>query len=205
MVCGHLISSHLIEPHILTPDGTYLGVPDACQKPSPQQQNDYLQTALRLGDNHVDRIIAGNLDDLRTLTIGDLRKNRKRLLMLNSVDSLSTYTDAGNATLNGDSIVQGFGAVLHPDCCGGRGFINIQCQATASNIPRAVVYSVLEASASNSVLLATKAVCDSKTLPWVRDHALEKCGREDLVVLMNDFFDGATADVALGLSRQRLG
>lgn len=32
--------------------------------------------------------------------------------MLRDVDSLSTYTDAGNATLNGDSIVEGFGAVL---------------------------------------------------------------------------------------------
>lgn len=153
----------------------------------------------------MDRVVAGNLDDLRNRTIGELRRDRKRLLMLASVDSLSTYTDAGNATLNGDTIVQGFGAVLHPNCCGGRGFINIQCQATASNIPKAVVYSVLEASASNSCLLATKPICDSKTLPWVRDHALEACGRNDLVVVMNDFLDGATADVAIGLSRQRLG
>lgn len=181
------------------------GVPDACQRPSDQQQREYLDAALKIGAEHVDRVEAGNLDNLRNATIGDLRRTRKRLLMLVNVDSVSTYTDAGNATLNGDSIVQGFGAALHPDCCGGRGFINIQCQATASNIPRAVVYSVLEASASNSVLLATKPVCDSKTLPWVRDHALEKCGRNDLVVVMNDFFDGATADVSLQLSRHRVG
>lgn len=125
--------------------------------------------------------------------------------MLVNVDSISTYTDAGNATLNGDSIVTGFGQVLHPACCGGRGFINIQCQATASNIPKAVVYSVVEARASSSCLLATKPICDSKTLPWVRDRALGACGDNDLVVVMNDFFDGATADVAVQLSRQRVG
>lgn len=124
--------------------------------------------------------------------------------MLVNVDSISTYTDAGNATINGDSIVTGFGTVLHPECCGGRGFINIQCQATASNIPKAVVYSVLAASGSTSCLMATKPICDSKTLPWVRDNALRTCGSNDLVVVMNDFFDGATADVAIQLSRKRL-
>lgn len=126
--------------------------------------------------------------------------------MLANVDSLSTYTDAGNATLTGDSIVTGFGAALHPEGAGagGRGFINIQCQATASNIPKAVVYSVLEAGTTTSCLLATKPVCDAKTLPWVRDRALGACGSEDLVVVMNDFFDGATADVAVDLSRRRL-
>lgn len=180
-------------------------MPADCERPSDQQLNDHLQAALRLGDGHDHRVEAGNLDDLRNRTIGDLRRDRKRLLMLVNVDSISTYTDAGNATLNGDSIVAGFGAVLHPECCGGRGFINIQCQATASNIPKAVAYSVLSASASNSCLLATKPICDAKTLPWVRDNALQKCGSNDLVVVMNDFFCGATADVAMELSRQRLG
>lgn len=183
------------------------GVPDACKRPSDQQLAEALAAALRQGDGHIDRVVAGTLADLHGQTIGELRRTRKRLLLLVSVDSVSTYTDAGNATLDGDSIVQAFGAVLRPDCCGGgrSSFVNIQCQATASNIPKAVAYSVLEASASNSVLLATKPVCDSKTLPWVRSHALGACGKEDLVVVMNDFFDGATADVAMELSRQRLG
>ncbi|CAN8100776.1 unnamed protein product [Discula destructiva] len=181
------------------------GVPAECERPSDEQQREYLQAALRQGEGNKHRVTAGNLEDLRNKTIGDLRHDGKRLIMLVSVDSMSTYTDAGNATLNGDSIVQGFGAVLHPECCGGRGFINIQCQATASAVTEAVVYSVLSASASNSCLLATKPICDAKTLPWVRDHALGACGNNDLVVVMNDFFDGATADVAMKLSRQRLG
>ncbi|KKY35359.1 putative phospholipase c [Diaporthe ampelina] len=181
------------------------GVPGDCERPNDEQQNEHLQAALRQFEGHQQHVIAGNLDDLRNRTIGDLRRDRRRLIMLRDVDSISTYTDAGNATLNGDSIVEGFGTVLHPECCGGRGFINIQCQATASNIPKAVVYSVLEAGASTSCLLATKPICDSKTLPWVKDNALRACGNNDLVVVMNDFFDGATADVAMELSRQRLG
>lgn len=181
------------------------GVPEECEHPSDQQQNEYLQAALHQFEEHQHHVVAGNLVDLHNMTIGGLRRNRKRLIMLVSVDSVTTYTDAGNATLNGDSIVKGFSAALHPGCCDGRGFINIQCQATASNIPQAVVYSVLEASASTSCLLATKAICDSKTLPWVRNNALRSCGKEDLVVIMNDFFDGATGDVAMDLSRQRLG
>ncbi|KAF3762781.1 PLC-like phosphodiesterase [Cryphonectria parasitica EP155] len=180
------------------------GVPAACEHPSEQQLGDYLQAALRRGDGNPHKITTGNLDDLRNRTIGDIRHDGKRLIMLNSIDSISTYTDAGNATLNGDSIVAGFGQVLHPDCCGGRGFINIQCQATATNIPKAVAYSVLEAGSTSSCLLATKPTCDSKTLPWVRDNLLRACGRNDLVVVMNDFIDGATADVAVELSRQRL-
>lgn len=181
------------------------GVPEECEKPDVKQQNEYLQAALRQFEGHQQHVVAGNLDDLLNMTIGDMRRNRKRLIMLVNVDSVSTYTDEGNATLNGDSIINEFGAVLHPDCCGGRSFINIQCQATASNIPKAVLYSVLEASATTSCLLATKPLCDSKTLPWVRDNALRSCGSNDLVVVMNDFFDGATADVVLELSRQRLG
>ena len=78
-------------------------------------------------------------------------------------------------------------------------------QATATNIKGAVTYSVLSASASTSCLLATKALCDSKTLPWVRDNTLHVCGDGELVVVMNDFFDGATADVCINLSRSRLG
>jgi hypothetical protein len=178
------------------------GVPGECARPSDQELKDYLDTALGLSDGG---IIAGGLDHLRQSTIGQLRRDRMRLIVMVSVDSLSTYTDAGNATMNGDSIVAEFGTSLSVAAVGGRALVNIQCQATATNIRDAVVYSVLSAAASNSCLLATKAICDSKTLPWVRDHTLEACGNEAMVIVMNDFFDGATADVAIELSRKRLG
>jgi hypothetical protein len=94
---------------------------------------------------------------------------------------------------------------LSPECHNDKAFVNIQCQATATNIRDVIIYSVMSANASNSCLLSTKAICDSETLPWVRRNALGKLGPEGLVVVMNDFFDGATAEVAIGLSRERLG
>jgi hypothetical protein len=178
------------------------GVPEACARPSDDEKRQYLDEALRQAGGG--EIVAGNLDDLKRSSIGQLRRDRKRLIMLDSVDSLSTYTDEGNATLNGDSIVAALPRVLTADNQRGKAFVNIQCQATASNITKAVVYSVLEASVTTSVLLATKGVCDSKTLPWCRDNVLRTCELDQLVVMMNDFIDGGTADVAVQLSRQRL-
>ncbi len=178
------------------------GVPAECARPSDDEKRQYLDEALRQAGGG--EIAAGNLDDLKRSSIAQLRRDRKRLIMLDSVDSLSTYTDEGNATLNGDSIVAALPRVLTADNQRGKAFVNIQCQATASNITKAVVYSVLEASVTTSVLLATKGVCDSKILPWCRDNVLRTCELDQLVVMMNDFIDGGTADVAVQLSRQRL-
>lgn len=178
------------------------GVPGECIRPSDQELNEYLNTALALSNGS---IIAGNLNDLQHSTIGQLRNDRKRLIVLNNVNSLSTYTDAGNATLTGDTILTGFQNLLTPQSeTDAMAFTNIQCQATATNIIGAVVYSVLTASASTSCLLATKGICDAKTLPWVRANATRVCKNNMLVVVMNDFFEGGTADVAVELSRERL-
>lgn len=186
------------------------GVPDACRRPIEQDLHDSVARALdaTTGRGAVAGAVAvasGGLDDLRGCSIAQLRADRKRLLVLVNVDSLSTYSDEGNATTSGDDIVAGFDRALSPDAAHGKAFVNIQCQATATNIPAAVAYSVLSASASTSCLLATKALVDAKALPWVRDNAVRACGDDTLVVVMNDFFDGATADVAVELSRQRLG
>ena len=176
------------------------GVPAECARPSDQDLANYLSTALA-GSNGA--VVAGSEDDMRNLTIEQLRDQRKRLIVFANSDSFSTYTDAGNATLNGDSIVAEFNNISAQSQAG-KPFTNLQCQATATNIRDAVVYSVLAANASSSCLLATKPICDSKTLPWI----IENAGRLDsneLVVAMNDFFDGATADVAVEWSRKRLG
>ncbi|KAK4149930.1 PLC-like phosphodiesterase [Chaetomidium leptoderma] len=178
------------------------GVPDdVCAKPSRDEKRRYLDEALQQADGG---IVAGNLEDMRRLSIGQLRRERKRLIMLDSVDSLSTYTDEGNATLNGDSILEALPRMLTADNQRGKAFVNIQCQATPSNITKAVVYSILESSVTTSCLLATKGLCDSKTLPWCRDNVLRACDLDRLVVMMNDWIDGATSHVAVELSRQRL-
>jgi hypothetical protein len=175
------------------------GVPADCAHPTDQDMIDYINNALAESNG---TIIAGSLNDMLSLTISDIRDQHKRLIWFTPADSFSTYTDEGNATLDGDSIIAQFES-LSPANQAGKPFTNLQCQATATNIPDAVAYSVLAANADSSCLMATKPICDSKTLPWIAANA----GRLDageLVVVMNDFFDGATADVAIEWSRKRL-
>lgn len=175
------------------------GVPEDCARPSDKDLADYLNTALAISNGS---IVAGSKDDMRNLTIEQLREQKKRLILFANSDSFSTYTDAGNATLNGDSIVAEFNAIT-PQSQAGKPFTNLQCQATATNIRDAVIYSVLTAGTDNSCLLATKPICDSKTLPWIQANAGRLVDGQ-LVVAMNDFFDGGTADVAVEWSRRRL-
>ena len=176
------------------------GVPAECAHPSDQELADVLNGALGVSNGSV---IAGGLDDFQHLSTEELRAQRKRLILIQNVGTYSTYTDAGNATLNGDSIIAEFGQ-LSTDKQSGQAFTNIQCQATATNITAVVVYSALASNASNSCLLATKSICDNKTLPWIRQNALNKLKAEQLLTIMNDFFDGATADVGIQLSKTRL-
>ncbi|KAL2124948.1 hypothetical protein VTJ04DRAFT_1313 [Mycothermus thermophilus] len=176
------------------------GVPtDVCAPPTAEEKRKHLDDALRGSD-----IVAGNLDDMRRRTVAELRRDRKRLIMLDSVDSLSTYGDDTYATLDGESILRSLPGVLAKDKQRGKAFVNIQCQATPSNIPKAVAYSVIGAGETTSVLMATKGVCDHKILPWVRDNVLKTVELEHLVVLMNDWLEGGTVDVAYKLSKQRL-
>jgi len=176
------------------------GVPADCAHPSDQELADCLNAALSTSNGAV---AAGSVDDMRHLTIAQLRDQRKRLILFGPTDSYSTYTDAANATLDGRSIVAEFEKV-NPKVQAGKPFTNLQCQATATNLPEVVAYSVLAANADSSCLLATKPICDDKTLPWISANA-GRLDEGELVVVMNDFFDGATADVAVEWSRRRLG
>jgi hypothetical protein len=65
------------------------------------------------------------------------------------------------------------------------------------------VYSILTANADTSCLTSTKADLDRHTLPWIRDNALERLTSERLLVVMNDFMDGATTDIVIGLNKRR--
>lgn len=176
------------------------GVPAECAHPSDQDLQNYINTALVTSNGALQ---AGSLNDMLHLTIADLRDQHKRLIWFTPTDSFSTYTDAGNATLNGNSIIAEFNAIT-PASEAGKPFTNLQCQATATNITDVVVYSVLAANADDSCLIATKPICDSKTLPWIQANAGNKLEVGQLVVVMNDFFDGATADTTIEWSRKRL-
>jgi hypothetical protein len=176
------------------------GVPNECCRPSDEDLDNINRDALEQSNGSIN---IGNLEDMQQSSIAQLRDCGKRLIILREVPSLSSYTDEANATLDGDSIVNEFNN-LNTDRQNGNVFTNLQCQATATNIRDVVIYSALSADVSNSCILATKPICDIKTLPWIRDNALDRLQAEQNLVIMNDFFDGATADVAIELSNRRL-
>ncbi|KAG9243922.1 PLC-like phosphodiesterase [Calycina marina] len=177
------------------------GVPGDCHRPTDPELLAFLKNALSAAHGS---IVGGSLEDIRNLTIQQLRDQKKRLVVGANWDSFSTYTDQGNATVNGKSILAEFEQLSSsPQKSAGKPFSNLQCQATATNLPEVVAYSVIAANTSNSCLLATKPICDSKTLLWLKNNG----GRLDanqLQVVMNDFFDGATADICVDWSRRRL-
>jgi hypothetical protein len=176
------------------------GVPTECARPTPDDLKRYIDQVLAGAPGALQ---IGSLQDMNQRTIDELRNQRQRLIMLQNVDNYSIYSDQGNATLTGDSIIAQFNNISSTQQ-DGKAFTNIQCQATATNLGLKIWFSALSATASNSWLLATKAICDSKTMPWVRDHALQKLPKDQLLVVMDDFVDGAMCDVVKDLSLQRL-
>ena len=189
------------ESEIIVVQIRYDGILEGCKLATETELQGCLDNALA----HVSNAIAcGTLDDMKTLSISQLRNMRKRLILFPPAEVFSTYSEVANATLSGESIIAAYYEKLHGTKQVGKALTNIQCQATASAIPEVLTHSVTSSKASTSCLMATKAVCDSKTLPWIRKNALERLPAEQLVVIMNDFIDGATVDVAIDLSRRRL-
>lgn len=198
--CISFLAAHPTE--IIVVQLRWDGVPAECARPSDAEIAGYVKTAL---DESKGTIVAGSLDDMQRLSIVDLRNQRKRLILFREANNiLSTYDDTANATLNGDSIIASF-EKLNSGQQDGKCLTNLQCQATASNIKDVVIYSVMTANVSNSCLMSTKGACDSKTLPWISRNALDRLKQPQLITVMNDFLDGATADTAIALSRRRLG
>jgi len=156
----------------------YDGILAGCRRPTDQELDDVINKALE-----GKCLVRGTVDDMHNMSINELRSTGRRFIIFNPVSSFSTYTDEANATTNGDTIIQQF-EQMSAERQSGQAFTNIQCQATATNIRNAVIYSALSANASNSCLMSTKAICDAKTLPWIRDHALEKLTEEQLIVCM---------------------
>jgi hypothetical protein len=182
------------------------GVPAECPRPSDDELRAVLNDILSDKD-----LNTGNQDDMMRASIHDLRASNKRLILLKDCAQTSNYDDIANATLTGDSMV----GKLNQMCAeplAAHPITLLQCQATATNIRDVIIASVLDSDVSTSPILATKPVCDAKILPLLRGETGRKLmgldgagGGESVVVVLNDFFDGATADVAVGLCEERLG
>lgn len=175
------------------------GVPGECPRPSDEELHGVLDDALRGAD-----LVVGNLEDMQSKSIRELRTERKRLIVLQNARQVSNYDDAANATLDGDSMVAKLEEMAR-DPPQGYEITLLQCQATATNIRDVIVASVLDADVSTSPILATKPVCDAKILPLLSGECGKSFLREEgVVVLVNDFFDGATADVGIELCTERM-
>jgi hypothetical protein len=83
--CVDFLKNHQSE--IIVVQVRWDGVPNECAHPSDQELDDYLNSALSAADGS---IVAGNCDDMRNLTIEDLRNQRKRLIIFHPTDSYST-------------------------------------------------------------------------------------------------------------------
>jgi hypothetical protein len=176
------------------------GVPGECPRPSDDELREVLDEAVKGKELEV-----GNEADMLGKSIYELRDEKKRLILLQNANQVSNYDDVANATLDGDSMIEKLTAMAEnlPE---GHAIMVLQCQATATNIRDVVVASVVDADVSTSPILATKPICDAKILPLLRgDLGKKLVSGEGLVVFMNDFFDGATADVAINMCRDRLG
>lgn len=179
------------------------GVPSDCPRPNDDELASELSSLLADKDLQV-----GNQDDMAYGSIRELRAAKKRLLLLKDLPQASNYDDDANATLNGDSIVDKLHSMCHQESANNNNHpvTLLQCQATATNIRDVIIATVLDNDVSTSPILATKPVCDAKVLPLLRgDVGSRLTSGEGVVVVLNDFFDGATADVAIRLCERRLG
>ncbi|KIW10660.1 hypothetical protein PV08_11624 [Exophiala spinifera] len=169
----------------------------------------------RLLDSELQASIA-NGNQLKTIsfppeerTIAELRSNDERLIFFFNdepdAQPYDNYSSDRHADLKGDRIIAEFETYDIEEqtrATNPTQFTIFQCQGTASENNDVVANTVI--TGGNKCLLATKAICDAKTLPWLTTKALDRLADDHLGVIMNDFFDLATSDVANLLSTLRL-
>jgi hypothetical protein len=187
------------DQEIIVAQNRWDGVPGECPRPNDDELRDVLNDVLRDKD-----LAVGDEGDMMGKSIRDLRNEKKRLIVLQNARQVSNYDDNANATLTGESMVDKLNDMAQ-NPPSGHPITLLQCQATSTNIRDVIIASVVDSDVSTSPILATKPVCDEKILPLLRGDTGRSLSREDgVVVLMNDFFDGATADVAIRMCRDRL-
>ncbi|MCJ1408730.1 hypothetical protein MMC19_002805 [Ptychographa xylographoides] len=170
-----------------------------CRHPTMDELNAAIKQSLAKSNGFIK---CGGIDCL-TQPIDTLRANGTRLICIVEAQKYDSWTAAAYATLTAAPILERFesmnteGQEAYP-------LTVLQCQATSQSIKEVLVYSAVAANASNSCLTETKAMLDQQTLPWIRDNLLQRLTAEKPVVVMNDFIDGATVDIAIGLSKARL-
>lgn len=135
-------------------------------------------------------------------SVASLRADGRRLIRVIDLEKYDSWAAKPYATLHADTIISQFESM---DTAGQEAtdITVLQCQATSQSIKEVLLYSVLASNADTSCLTSTKGDLDRHTLPWIRDNALNRLKADKLVVVMNDFIDGATTDTVIGLNQGR--
>jgi len=170
-----------------------------CSKPTVPEIHAYLTTACGKASS----TLTWGGSKCFVQPIDTLRRTGKRLIVLIEAPKYDSWTATAYATLHADPIIAQFKSM---STAGQQStdLTILQCQATSQSIKEVLVYSVMASNASTSCLTATKGALDRETLPWIRDNVMERLQAEKLVIVMNDFIDGATTDTAVELSQRRL-
>ena len=189
---------------IITIHIRYDNIVQECKRPTPDQIHQMLNNACtRIKTHQTSPPLTWTRRESLSLPIDHLRSTNQRLILLIMAPKYDSWTAEAYATLKPDPILARFESMT----TAGQEATDLtvlQCQATSQSIKEVLVYSVLSANAATSCLTSTKAALDMRTLPWIREKALERLRAEKTVVVMNDFIDGATTDTSIELSRRRL-
>ncbi len=112
-----------------------------------------------------------------------------------------SYSNDVYATLNPLPISEAFQEMLSQTSP--NDYTVLQCQGTATNIPQVAGAAILSPTLSSSPLMATKPAFDSNNLGWIWNNG-SKFSSSQLLVILNDFADNATAATAMQVNTQRL-
>jgi len=175
------------------------GVVGECRRPTSQELDAAMSKALAKSSGQ----LCCGPSSCFNQPVDQLRNSGQRLICIVEGDKYDSWTPDAYATLTAGPIIERFKSM---DTKGqeDHDLTVLQCQATSQSIPEVLIYSVFAANAATSCLSETKAMLDQETLPWIKNNMLGQLKAEKPVVVMNDFIDGATVDVAIGLSKARL-
>jgi hypothetical protein len=179
----------------------YDNIVAACKKPTEDEVYEMLSAACSKARNGP---LTWGRRECFSRSIEDLRDTGTRLICVILAEKYDSWTAEAYATLTADPIIERFES-MNTEGQESTDLTILQCQATSQSIKEVAVYSVLSSNAATSCLSSTKAMLDKTTLPWIREHALDRLQAERTIVIMNDFLDGATCDTSVELSRRRMG
>jgi hypothetical protein len=194
---AHFLDTHPAE--IVTIHIRWDNIVSECRKPTIPEISAYLDEAC----SKASTALTWGGSECFSQPIDTLRESGKRLIVLIEAPKYDSWTAAAYATLQAEPILAQFESMT----TAGQQSTDLtilQCQATSQSIKEVLVYSVMASNASTSCLTSTKGALDRETLPWIRNNVMDRLQAERLLVVMNDFIDGATTDTVVELSRRRL-